>query len=127
MSFLSDHLVFDLIWVFAWGASLGFIHWALFWGLDILPLGDDRRASLARLRPLVGVTLALVFGLFSAHALFSRYPDVLPIALLLVLVAFFVGSRNLVRDFFAGVALRAEQSFQIGDQIRVGETHGRVT
>jgi small-conductance mechanosensitive channel len=127
MSFLSDHLSFDLIWVFVWGASLGFIHWALFWVLDILPLGDDRRAALARLRPLVGVAFALIFGLFSAHALFSRYPSVLPIALLLVLVAFFVGSRNLVRDFFAGVALRAEQSFQIGDHIRVGDTRGRVT
>lgn len=127
MSFFSDHLSFDLLWVFAWGASLGFLHWALFLALEVLPLSDDRRASLARLRPLVGVTLALVFALFSAHALFSRYPSVLPIALLLVLVAFFVGSRSLVRDFLAGVALRAEQSFQIGDQIRVGETHGRVT
>lgn len=127
MTFFTDHLSFDLIWVFAWGVGLGFVHWALIWVLDILPLGDDRRASLARLRPLVGVAFALIFGLFSAHALFSRYPAMLPIALLLVLVAFFVGSRNLVRDFFAGVALRAERSFQIGDHIRIGETRGRVT
>ncbi len=127
MSLLQNHPSFDLIWVLAGGAGIGFLHWTLFWFVEILPFSDDRRTSLGRLRPLVGVGLALVFALFAAHALFARYPEILPIALLLVLVAFFVGSRALVRDFFAGVALRAERSFQLGDHVRIGDTSGRVT
>ncbi len=127
MSWLQSHLSFDLIWVFVGGAGLGFLYWTLLWFVEILPLSDDRRASVARWRPLVGVGLLLLFSLFAAHALFARYPSVLPVAMLLVLVGFFVGSRGLVRDFFAGVALRAERSFQLGDHIRVGETRGRVT
>jgi small-conductance mechanosensitive channel len=127
MSWVQNHPSFDLIWVLVWGAGLGFLHWTLFWFVEILPFSDDRRASLGRLRPLIGAGLALLFALFSAHALFARYPEILPIALLLVLVAFFVGSRALVRDFFAGVALRAERSFQLGDHIRIGNTRGRVT
>ena len=127
MSWLQSHPSLDLIWVFAWGAGLGFLYWTLLWLVEILPLSDDRRTSVGRVRPLVGVSLAFLFSLFAVHALFSRYPEILPIALLLVLVAFFVGSRALVRDFFAGVALRAERSFQLGDHIRIGDTRGRVT
>jgi small-conductance mechanosensitive channel len=127
MSWIQSYLSFDLVWVLVWGGGLGALYWALSWFVEILPLSDDRRASIDRVRPLVGVGLALVFSLFAAQAMFARYPQVLPVALLLVLVGFFVGSRALVRDFFAGVALRAERSFQLGDHIRIGETRGRVT
>lgn len=127
MTWFSGNLGFDLIWIFTLGAALWFLYTAVFWTLELLPLGDDRRVTLSRVKPLVGLLGALVFALFSAHALFSRYEGILPIALLLVLVGFFLGSRNLVRDFFSGVALRAEQSCRIGDHIRVGTTHGRVT
>ncbi len=127
MTWFSGNLGFDLIWIFVLGAGLWFLHAAVFWTLELLPLGDDRRALLGRVKPLAGLLVALVFALFSAHALFSRYEGILPLALLLVLVGFFLGSRNLVRDFFSGVALRAEQSCQVGDHIRVGTTQGRVT
>lgn len=127
MTWVPSHLGLDLVWIFAWGAGLAFLYWAVFWFVEILPLSDDRHGSIDRLRPLVGAGLALLFSLFSAHALFGRYPNVMPVALLLVLVGFFMGSRSLVRDFFAGVALRAEQSLKVGDHIRIGETKGKVT
>ena len=127
MSWLADNLGFDLLWVLIWGAALSALYVGFFWALELLPLGDDRRATVTRVKPLAGVLAALVFALFSAHALFSRYEQALPVALLLVLVGFFMGSRGLVRDFFSGVALRAEQSCRVGDHIRVGETRGRVT
>lgn len=120
-------LVVDLAWVGFWGAVLGFAYLAIFRTIDLLPIGDDRRAAITRFRPLVALLGAVVFSLFSAQALFSHYPTVLPIALLLVLIGFFLGSRTLVADVFSGIALRAERSIEKGDHVRIGETEGRVT
>jgi small-conductance mechanosensitive channel len=120
-------LVVDLAWVGFWGTVLAVAYLAVFRTVDLLPIGDDRRAAITRLRPLLGLLGALVFSLFSAQALFSRYQTVLPLALLLVLIGFFLGSRALLADVFSGIALRAERSIETGDHVRIGETEGRVT
>lgn len=126
MSLWQGSLSFDLLRTVFWAGGLSAAYYVFTRLVDVLPFSDDRRASLSRLRPLVGLLLLLIFSLFAAHTLFERYPDILPLALLLVLVAFFTASRNQLRDFFAGVAIRAENSCQIGDHIRVGEVSGRV-
>lgn len=127
MNLPEGSLLLDLVWVSFWAASLSFSYLAVFRGIELLPLGDDRRAQLDRVRPLIGLGGALVFSLFSAQALFSRFPGILPIALLLVLVGFFLGSRTLLGDVFSGIALRAERSFKVGDHVRIGDSEGRVT
>lgn len=126
MTMWQGSLSFDLLRTLFWGGALGASYFIFSRLIDILPWSDDRRTSLSRMRPLVGLLLLLVFSLFAAHTLFERYPSIQPLALLLVLVAFFTASRSQLRDFFAGVAIRAENSCQVGDHIRVGEISGRI-
>jgi hypothetical protein len=71
--------------------------------------------------------LSLLFSLYAAESLFARFPDFQPIARMLVLAAFFIGARAIVRDFFAGVFIRSEDSCNVGDHVRIGSIKGRVT
>ncbi|GEM_PF-2733190 len=127
MSWGHGGLALDLLWIVLWGVLLTFLYQGAFRAVELLPLGDDRRGAIARSKPLAGLFVALIYCLFTAQTLFAQFGNIQPIALLLVVTAFFVGSRNLVSDVFSGIALRAERSCQVGDHVRIGSIQGKIT
>lgn len=127
MSSWSESLSIELLWVFFWGLLLVLLYLLLQRLIELLPLGDDRRARFVRAQPLIGLGLALLFSLYSTETLFSHFPTARPFARLLVLGGFFLGAGALVRDFFAGIAIRSENSLNLGDHARIGTVEGRVT
>ena len=94
--------------------------------IELLPLQPDARAKGRRALPLFGLLLCFAYSLFAARTLFRAHELTQGLALLFVVAAFAFASQRLLRDYFAGVALIAEQSCRLGDQIRALGVTGRV-
>ncbi len=94
--------------------------------LDLLPLPQDTRTNIARAFPVISVILVVAYCLFSITTFFGDYPAILPIALLVVLVAFGLAFWSVARDTLFGIFLRVEGSCQVGQKVRIGSISGRV-
>jgi hypothetical protein len=94
--------------------------------LDYVPVGPDRRETLARARPLAGTLIVLLYLLFAVGVVFKAQPSQLPAALAFVVVGFVVASWTVVRDVVSGVFLKAGRVCRVGDHVRIGNVEGRV-
>lgn len=127
MSWLESDLALKLVNIAVWAALLAALRVLSARGLELVPMSEDRKAAVRRLRPMVGLVTLLVFVLLATHEVFSGYGSVLPFALLVVLAGFYAAFRSVIRDIFAGLALRSENSCRMGDHLRVADMEGRVT
>lgn len=95
------------------------------WGgrraLGSIPLSKARRASLERAQPVVEAALAGLYLLLVVPLLFDA--PYLPVALALILLALVWFA---LRDFVAGVFIRAGELCEIGDHVEFGERAGVV-
>lgn len=126
MSFSQGTLGFDLLVVGLWGLLFLFGFFVVARGIELLPLGQDRRAFLRRSVPALAFLGSLVFFLFAANTIFSRYPEVLPLSYLTVFAIYGLLTWTLFRDALAGAALRSEGLCEVGDHVSIGERSGRI-
>ncbi len=119
-------LGFDLIMVLAGGAFLWLLLWALRWALNVIPMNKERRALLERASPIIGALVALSYLLFAARSVFRGQPAALPFVLALVVAGFSAAAWPTIRDFLAGVALKAGRVCHAGDHVRIGDVEGKI-
>ncbi len=94
--------------------------------LEIVPLSKARRETLSRAGPVAATVMALLYCLWSVRLLFRSAPTYMPLLVGLVLVGFTIASWPAIRDFTAGVFIKAGRVCREGDHVRVGEVHGRI-
>ncbi len=119
-------LLLDLGWLALFAIGFLFLYFATTKLLDIVPLEAAVRQKGHRALPLFGLLLCFVYSLLAAKTLFRAHELTQSLALLMVVFAFAFASQRLLRDYFAGVAIIAEQSCRVGDQIRALGMSGRV-
>ena len=119
-------LGFDLVVVLIGGAVLLAVLRAVSWALGIVPMNKERRAFLERASPIVGALVTLAYLLFAARSLFRAQPSALPFVLALVVAGFSAAAWPSIRDFLAGVALKAGRVCHVGDHVRIGEVEGQI-
>ena len=90
----------------------------------------ERREYLARFGPLAEFLTWVAFVAGAGMWLWTRKADdgihVVVALLAALLVLMFAGAWRVFRDYLAGVVLRTEAAWQVGDLIRVGEEEGTV-
>jgi Mechanosensitive ion channel, beta-domain len=126
MSDAFGSLGFDLLILLVLGAALWFVAGAAHWAIGVVPMNKERRTALARISPIAGAALALCYLLFAARTLFRREPSALPLVLALVVAGFSAAAWPAIRDFLAGVVLKAGRVCDEGDHVRIGNLEGRV-
>lgn len=94
---------------------------------SFVPMSRERREGLARAIPVVGAVVGLMYALYVARVVFSPYETFVPIALLLIFVAFGATWWTGLRDIVAGVMLKAGGTAAVGDRVVVDGVRGRVT
>ena len=94
--------------------------------LEIVPLSKARRETLARVGPVAGAMVALLYCLWSVRLLFQSAPTYMPLLVGLVLVGFTVASWSALRDFIAGVFVKAGRVCRDGDHVRIADVEGRI-
>jgi hypothetical protein len=94
--------------------------------LDLAPMSKVRRSQVARFRPLLGLILVVIYVLWAVRKLWGDYPYSVPILGTMVLGVVVAASWFAIRDFIAGVILKAGRACQVGDYVRIGNIHGRI-
>lgn len=92
-----------------------------------VPMGRERREAVGRAVPVVGAVVGLMYALYVARVVFSPYENFVPVALLLIFVAFAATWWTGLRDIIAGVMLKAGGTAAVGDRVVVDGVRGRVT
>lgn len=92
----------------------------------VIPMPRERRILIERVRPVMGVVLALLYLLFAARILLRHGVQVQVAALLVLGLALLVGAWFAVKDLIAGVVLKAGRLCSVGDQVTVAGFEGRV-
>ncbi len=123
---IAPKLFFDLGWLSLFGLGFFAVYLLTRKLIEVLPLEAEVRAKGRRAHPLFGLLLCFVYSLLAAKTLFRSNEITQGLALLFVVAAFAFASQRLLRDYFAGVAIIAEQSCRVGDQIRALGMSGRV-
>jgi small-conductance mechanosensitive channel len=89
-------------------------------------VGYRRKARLRKLLPLVEIGAWTVYGIWVVQRLFENRPatSLIPLAVIGAVVIF--GAWFAVRDIIGGAILRAEEVYEPGEWLRVGQTEGRI-
>jgi len=120
--------------VSAFGAVLFLILAILLFGLfrliryflRVMPLTKARRSTFLRLLPTVEILVGLLYILSAIPLVFKDHPDYSPIVLTIILGGVVWVSWFAIRDFMAGVFLKAGKVCRIGDHVRLDGIEGRV-
>ena len=93
------------------------------WVIARLPMPKPRRAMLARVRPVLEAALAGLYLLIAFPLVFEGYAAYTPVVLALGLVGV---SWFAIRDFVAGVFLKAGELCEVGDHVDLDGRTGTV-
>lgn len=94
--------------------------------LDFVPMSRARRDTLSRATPVVGAVVGLLYVLFAARTVLRNYPDYVPLVMTLIVAGSIVVSWFALRDFIAGVVLKAGRVCKVGDHVQVNGVQGRI-
>jgi hypothetical protein len=119
-------LFLDLVVALGWGCVLFAVLVLGAKATSFLPLTESGRSRLAKSYPSLAVLVALIYILLSTSILFSSYPSLLPISLLVALVGVSALLWPFARDVLSGVFLRAEGSCQLDQLVQIGSVQGRI-
>jgi small-conductance mechanosensitive channel len=97
------------------------------YALRIVPMTRSRRGWVARFAPIVAALAGFLYVLFFTRQAFRESPESLPFAMALVLCGCGAASWFAVRDYLAGVFLKAGRVLQVGDHVQIGDVKGRVS
>ncbi len=92
----------------------------------LLPMKKSRRELWTRAQPVLGLLLVFAYLAFAARLVLRDTSEIQPLAFVALGAGFAAAAWFAVRDFVAGVVLKAAKLCQVGDRIRVDETEGRV-
>jgi len=93
---------------------------------DAIPMSRARRALVARLSPLAGAALALLFVVMAARWILRTEDPRAWIALAVVAAVVVAISWGTLRDVFEGIFLRTAHTCSVGDRVQIGAVRGRV-
>lgn len=94
-------------------------------GFRVLPVPQRIRDSLQRFAPVLGLTVLIAYVASGLALLLTREPEFAAVLLSLVAVLVVFAWAPLY-DLVGGVAFRFGRWCREGDQVRVGDVHGRV-
>lgn len=94
--------------------------------IDALPMSRARRARIARLRPIVGATLVVVYVVLAARWILESDDRRAWIAFAVAAGVFAAASWGALRDAIEGAYLRAGHTLAIGDRVEIGAVRGRI-
>jgi small-conductance mechanosensitive channel len=103
----------------------GLFH-ALRYLLKVLPMTKARRSALLRVLPTAELLAGLLYVLSAIPLVFKDHPDYSPIVLSVMLGGVVWVSWFAIRDFMAGVFLKAGKVCRTGDHVRLDGIEGRV-
>ena len=120
--------------VSAFGAVLFLLLAILLFGLfrfvryliKLAPMRKARRASLIRMMPTVEILVGLLYVLSAIPLVFKDHPDYSPLVLTIILAGVVWVSWFAIRDFMAGIFLKAGKVCRAGDHVRLDGIEGRV-
>lgn len=126
---MNDQVLFsslDLALLVIGGAALALVLVALRYLTRIIPMSRGARAVLGRTAPVVGLAVAIGYLGFVVRMLFREEKQLVSVLLAMLIVALVALGWGSIRDFVAGVIVKAGQALRVGDYVRVGEVEGRV-
>ena len=94
--------------------------------LRVMPLTKSRRNALNRVLPTVEILVGLLYVLSAIPLVFKDHPDYSPVVLTIILAGVVWVSWFAIRDFMAGVFLKAGKICRVGDHVRLDGIEGRV-
>ena len=94
--------------------------------LRIAPMRKSRRSALFRIMPTIEILVGLLYILSAVPLVFKDHPDYSPVVLTIILVGVVWVSWFAIRDFMAGIFLKAGKVCRVGDQVRLDGIEGRV-
>jgi small-conductance mechanosensitive channel len=113
--------------VLAFGIAIFAASLALRGLLPLLPLSRAQRDRLTRFGPFVELVVWALFLTAAITWLLEGQQTGTLIALTIGGVAVVTAGWFAIRDYLTGVILRVERIAQVGDWVRLGELHGRIT
>jgi len=94
--------------------------------INALRVSHKQTARLRRLLPLVEIGAWTVYGVWVAQRIFENRPSTSLIPLAAIGAVVLLGAWFAVRDIIGGAILRAEDVYEPGEWLRVGQTEGRI-
>lgn len=116
----------EILIVLALGLALFGGIWAVRRVAPLVPMLRVQRERLARFGPVIELFVWVTYLAASIAWLLGSYPIVRFVALGVIALAVILASWFAIRDYLAGVILRAERAYRVGDDLVVGEVTGRV-
>ena len=95
--------------------------------LQILPIRRKIKVILKRFLPATEFVIWAIFFVWTASSLFKDNLIYSAILLLLIILSMIVISRTIAKDVIAGIVLKTENSFSIGDILQHQEFIGKIT
>ena len=95
--------------------------------INIVPLQNRTRKIVKRLVPIIEIVIWAAFFIWAANALFRANMVYTGLLLLMIVVFVLIFARVLATDLIAGIILKTEDSFKIGDSMQFGENKGKIT
>ncbi|MDA3844486.1 MAG: mechanosensitive ion channel [Candidatus Kapabacteria bacterium] len=95
--------------------------------INIVPLQNRIRKIVKRLVPIIEIVVWAVFFIWASNALFSANMVYTGLLLLVIVVFVLIFARVLATDLIAGIILKTEDSFKLGDLMQFGENKGKIT
>ncbi len=92
----------------------------------LVPMRRERRESVGRAVPVVGLLLFLPYLLFALRAILRNTGQVQALTFLAFIGLGVISAWFVVRDLIAGVVLKAGRICSVGDRLVVGDLEGRV-
>jgi small-conductance mechanosensitive channel len=96
------------------------------YALRLVPMTRSRREWVGRFAPIIAALAGFLYVLFFARQAFRESPESLPFVMALVLSGCGAASWFAIRDYLAGVFLKAGRVLQVGDHVQIGDVKGRV-
>jgi small-conductance mechanosensitive channel len=94
--------------------------------LNVVPMTKARRSTVFRFLPTAELLVGLLYVLSAVPLVFKDHPDYSPIVLSVILGGIVWVSWFAIRDFMAGVFLKAGKVCRTGDHVRLDGIEGRV-
>lgn len=94
--------------------------------LDAVPMSRARRVLVARLQPIAGATLVVIYVVIAARWILDSGDPRSWLAFGLAAAVFAAASWGALRDVIEGVYLRASRTLAVGDRVQIGSVRGRV-
>ncbi len=115
-------LIVVLLAAFVLFAALGAGRWLL----GLVPLSKARRATLARIRPVVEALIAVIYLLIAVPIVFAGHNEFTPLVLAVLLFGMIGVSWFAIRDFVNGMFIKAAKLCELGDRVDVEGARGVV-